>query len=125
MLRNALLVSLVTSAVASAQAPSGNGLYTDPETGLVYRQVKRTIDRPVTQTRMEKQTQTVLRPETVTESRPSTRTVYTPIVEHSWEPRIHNRWNPFQRPTVAYHHVPRTRWEARSETVPGGTCRMK
>ena len=120
MLRKALLVSLVSSAAvatATAQTPSASGYYTDPDTGIVYQQVTRTIERPVTQTRIEKQTQTVFRPETVTESRPSTRTVYTPIVEHNWEPRVHGRWNPFQRPTIAYHHVPRTRWEARAETV--------
>lgn len=117
-LTGVMVTTLTAQSPANLPSPGTQpGYYTDPTTGIVYRKVMRTIDRPVSETKVEKQTQTVYRPETVTETKPSTRTVYLPVVEHSWEPRVHNRWNPFQKPTVAYHHVPRTRWEARAETV--------
>jgi hypothetical protein len=95
----------------------GAGYETDPATGIVYRKVIRTVERPVVETTVQQRQQTVYRPQTVTEVKPETRTVYTPVVEYKWQPRLHGRWNPFQRPTVAYHHVPTTHWEPRSEVV--------
>ncbi|MDG2222984.1 MAG: hypothetical protein P8L85_16510 [Rubripirellula sp.] len=94
-----------------------SGYYTDDSTGIVYQKVTRTIDRPVVQTKVEQQQQTVFRPQTITETSPQTNTIYTPVLEYKWEPRVHGRWNPFQRSTVAYHHVPQTRWEARNQVV--------
>ncbi|MCG8653425.1 MAG: hypothetical protein MI861_26535 [Pirellulales bacterium] len=100
-----------------ANAQTGAGYYTNPDTGIVYQQVIRTVERPVVETKMQTRQQTVYRPQTVTNTRPETRTVYTPIVEYNWEPRIHGRWNPFRQPYVAYHHVPRARWEQHSDVV--------
>jgi hypothetical protein len=120
-------VSQVYCTSASAQAPASNsrGLFTDPQTGIVYRQVSKTVERPVIETKVEKQNQTVYRPEIVTETKPENRTVYTPVVEYKWQPRLHGRWNPFQQPTVAYHHVPETRWEARNQVVNRTESRTK
>lgn len=112
--------SCLLSTLAVAQAPaaaSPSGYFTDPQTGIVYRKVTRTVETPVTETKMEKRTQTVFKPQTVTETKPVSRTVYTPVIENRWEPRVHGRWNPFTAPTVAYHHVPRTHWTTRQETV--------
>jgi hypothetical protein len=100
-----------------ANAQSGNGLVHDPATGIIYRPIVKTVERPVVETKVETREQTVYRPQTVTESKPEARTIYTPVVEHQWEPRLHGRWNPFRQPTLAYHHVPNTRWEARQEVV--------
>ncbi|MGB7328055.1 MAG: hypothetical protein WBD31_24480 [Rubripirellula sp.] len=119
----AIASTLVASSV-SAQAPEtakaaspGAGYYTDPATGIVYRQVAQTIERPVYETKMQSRDQTVYTPQTVHETRPETRTVYTPITESTWQPRVTGRWNPFQQPTVEYQQVPQTRWEARNEVV--------
>ncbi len=98
-------------------AQDNSGYYTDPVSGIVYRQVSRTVERPVVETKVQKEERTVFRPRTVTETKPETRTVFTPVVQHQWEPRLHGRWNPFRQPTVAYHHVPVARWETRSEVV--------
>lgn len=98
-----------------SQSPTG--LQVDPQTGLVYQKVQRTIERPVVETKLESREQTVYTPKTVHETRPESRTVYTPIVEHVWQPRLSGRWNPFQQPTVTYQHVPQTRWEARNEVI--------
>lgn len=104
-------------APAGAPASSASGYYTDPATGIVYRQVRSTIERPVVETHVQPQTSTVYRPERVVEVRPETRTVYSPVVSYAWEPRMKNRWNPFVQPTIQYEHTPRTHWEARSETI--------
>jgi hypothetical protein len=107
-------------AVSSGQAAAaggGSGYFTDPATGIVYRKVQRTVERPVVETHMQAQQSTYYRPETVVEVRPETRTVYTPVVSYGWEPRMRGRWNPFVQPTIQYEHTPRTHWEARSETV--------
>jgi len=103
--------------VLTVNAQSSAGYYTDPDTGIVYQKVTKTIDRPVVETKVEQREQTVYRPQTVTETRPENRTIYSPVVEYRWEPRLHGRWNPFRQPTVQYHHVGRTRWEARNEVV--------
>ena len=95
----------------------GAGYYTDPATGIVYQKNIKTVERPVVETTVEQREQTVYRPQTVTETKPQSRTIFTPVVEYKWEPRLHGRWNPFRPPTVAYHHVPNTRWEPRNEVV--------
>ncbi len=101
---------------AIVRADDTSGYFTDPDTGVVYRKVVRTIDRPVVETQMQSLETTIYRPEVVVDSRPETRTVYAPVVSYGWEPRLRNGWNPFAQPTVVYEHVPRTHWEARSET---------
>lgn len=105
------------SIAANVNAQTGPGYFTDPNTGIVYRKVAQTIERPVVETKMETQEQVVYTPQTVHETKPEARVMYTPVVESTWEPRVTGRWNPFVQPTVSYHHVPRTRWEARTETV--------
>jgi hypothetical protein len=121
-----LCIGAVYCAAGNAQAPTGaNGLLTDPQTGIVYRKVSKVVERPVIESTMEKQNRTVYRPETVTATKPEARTVYTPVVEYKWKPRLHGRWNPFQQPTVAYHQVPETRWEARNEVVNRTETRTK
>ncbi|QDT03582.1 hypothetical protein K227x_19660 [Rubripirellula lacrimiformis] len=110
-----IATTLVVSQPASAQ--TGNGFYTDPSTGIVYRKVAKTIETPVVETKVESHQETVYTPKTITETKPESRTIYRPIVESTWQPRLNGRWNPFQQPSVSYHHVPQTRWEAHNEVV--------
>ncbi len=110
---------------ATGRAEEVPGYYTDPETGQVYRQVKRTIERPEVTSTTERRERTVWTPKTVTETRPQSRTVYTPVTEYRWVPRLHNRWNPFRSPTVVYHHEPTTHWQARDEVVQQETSKTQ
>jgi hypothetical protein len=112
----ALLVAVATCGV-TASGQDRPGYFTDPATGIVYRQVTRSVERPVVETKIEQQEQTVYRPQTVKETRPETKTVFTPVTEYQWQTYVQGRWNPFRQPTVAYKPVPQTRWEARSEVV--------
>lgn len=112
-----VFVATIATALLCPNAQGQAGYVTDPATGIVYQKVTKTVERPVVETKTETRDQTIYRPQTVTETKPESRTVYTPVVEYEWQPRVHGRWNPFQRPTVQYHHVPNTRWEARNEIV--------
>lgn len=121
-------VAVTAVAIASPSALLAEdtpGYYTNPDTGIVYRQVIRTIERPVVETKMTQQQQTVYQPKTVVETRPTTRRTYTPVTEFRWMPHVEGRWNPFRQPTVAYHHVPQTRWQARDEVVSETTTQVQ
>ncbi|WP_246112787.1 hypothetical protein [Allorhodopirellula solitaria] len=120
--RKQMFTQVAASAVvfASASTLVGEdtpGYYTNPETGIVYRKVIRTIERPIVETKMTEQQKTVYQPKTVTETRPKTRRTYVPITELRLQPRVEGRWNPFRQARVAYQHVPETRWQARDEVV--------
>lgn len=116
-------VSVVSPSVLLAEDTPG--YYTNPDTGIVYRQVIRTIERPIVETQMTQQQQTVYHPKTVVETRPTTRRTYTPVTEFRWTPQVEGRWNPFRQPTVAYRHVPETRWQARDEVVAETTTQVQ
>lgn len=111
--RIAFCVAILGAGWTTAQDSS---LYTDPQTGIQYRKQVRTVERPLVETRMEEKVVTYARPEVVTELEPATRTYFTPVVRYDWQPRWHGLWNPFSAPTLAYHYVPQTQWEARTET---------
>ena len=113
-----LAITATAISVFSSEARGqSSGYLTDPETGIVYRKVAKTVETPVVETRVDTSEQTVYRPRTVTETKPHSRTVYCPVVELKVEPRVYGRWNPFRSPTVGYQHVPHTTWEARNEVV--------
>ncbi len=116
-MRRALAVATIVTSSVVASAQDRPGYFTDPATGIVYRQVIRSVERPVVETKVEKQEQTVYRPEMVRETRPETKTVFTPVIEYQWQAQMHGRWNPFRQPAIAYKQVPQTRWEARNEVV--------
>jgi len=116
-MRRALAVATIVTSSVVANAQDRPGYYTDPATGILYRQVIRSVERPVVETKVETQERTVYRPETVRETRPETKTVYTPVIEYQWQAQVHGRWNPFRQPAIAYKQVPQTHWEARNEVV--------
>ena len=105
-----VLFATVTVAHSTVIAEDQPGYYTDPATGIVYRKVVRTVERPVYETKTEKKETTVFRPETVTETVPAKSTVFVPQTNYTWQPVLHNRWNPFRQPSITYHHVPTTQW---------------
>lgn len=100
-----------------AIADQNAGFFTDPATGIVYRKVTRTIDKPVVETKVTQRQQTIYKPKTVTETRPTTRRMYIPVTENRWVPQVEGRWNPFVQPRVAYKQVPETRWQIKDEVI--------
>lgn len=113
----AIMATAISVFSSEVYGQGSSGYLTDPDTGIVYRKVMKTIETPVIETRVDSSNQTVYRPQTVTETRPHSRTVYCPVVEYKMEPRVYGRWNPFKEPTVGYQQVPHTSWEPRNEVV--------
>ncbi len=113
----------VQMGVASAQTSNlqptndGSGFYSDPATGNIYRRVQRTIEKPVSEVQTQVRQRTIYRPQVVTQMRSQHRTIYSPTVQYELQAQWYNRWNPFVQPSLGYAYVPRTRWEARSETI--------
>jgi hypothetical protein len=98
---------------------SGNqgDIFTDPRTGITWRKVLRTFERPVMDQQFVTQQQTYLQPELVTTTRPLQRTLMIPVTQYELQTKWHGRWNPFVQPSLGYHYVPRTRFEPRVETI--------
>lgn len=101
-------------AVACGTTATADDIRYYQDGGVTYREVRRVVQRPVVETKLEQRQQTVYQPQYTTEVVPTTSTVYTPVTEYRWEARWHNTWNPFSDPYVAYHLVPTTRWDSRA-----------
>jgi len=85
--------------------------------GIVYRESRRVVQRPVAETQYETRNQTVWREEMVTDYHDQLRAVHTPVTEYRWKSCLRGRWNPFARPYVEPRLVPETRWETKYEVV--------
>jgi len=85
--------------------------------GVTYKETRRVVREPISETRLEQKQQTVYREQYRTEMKDSQRTVYQPVTEYRWQAYLHGRWNPLVQPYWAYRLVPSTRWVARQETV--------
>jgi hypothetical protein len=114
--RELLAVGLLWLAATSCAIADDEVRYVEKD-GITFRETRRTVRQPLTETRFEEHNETVFREQYTTEMRDSYRTVYMPVTEYTYEPRVHGWWNPFAPSHVAYHLVPRTRWEPRVETV--------
>lgn len=109
--------------VVACLAASGSGLQAEElirlerfeKDGAQYE--SRTIRKPVAEVAVQERQETVYVDRYVTEMQDSYRTVLVPVTQMVYEPRLHNWWNPFTGAHVAYHAVPRTRWEHRTEIV--------
>ncbi len=112
-------IVLVTGALACSNAigQDQGGFFTDPQTGLVYRKVKRIVHQPRYETKLQKQEQTVYKPHRVVDTAPQTQTVYRPVTSLEWQSYLEGRWNPFRQPTIAYRQVAKTRWVPSTQAV--------
>lgn len=92
--------------------------------GITYRETRRTVQRPVTETHLRESMQTVYREQQTSELREQVRTWWSPVTEYRCETYLVGRWNPFVQPYFSSRWVPRTRWETRSDvTQVPVTCR--
>ncbi len=99
----------------AARTYAADDVRTVDENGVTYRVTTRTVQRPITETKTVEHERTILKEKVSTETKSGSRTYYVPITEYVAQPYIEGRWNPFAQPYVAYHYVPVTRWEPRTE----------
>ena len=111
-----ICTGLSLSLAAAAVSGQDSNYQVDPVSGQRYERRVRMVERPTVEVQNQTREVTVSRPETVTELESVQHTYFTPVVRYGWQPRWHNVWNPFAAPTLAYHFVPHTQWEARTET---------
>lgn len=93
--------------------------------GVTYRETRRIVRRPYSETRLEPRDRLVYRQEYHTDYRDSHRTAFIPVTEYQLEPRLRGVLNPFVLPHIEYVYAPRTRWEARAEIVSVPTIRKE
>lgn len=103
--------------LASAVSATADEVRYFEQDGITYRETRRTVRRPVTESRYETREETVYREHLTTDSVESYRTRHLPVTEYRLEAYWAGRWNPFRRPYLAYEYVPRTHWEPRTEVV--------
>lgn len=87
------------------------------ENGVTYRETRRIVRKPVTETRVEPRERTVYRENVTTELVETDRTVLVPVTEYRWEAHWRGRYNPLVRPYLDQRLVPRTYLEPRVERV--------
>lgn len=107
--------------VAAAQSALADDVrFYKGDDGNTYRETRRIVKQPVSETQYVDHPYTVYSERVSTELQPNYRNVYTPVTEYTWEPVMAGRWNPFSSPHVEYQYKPHTRWDVRTEqtTVP-------
>lgn len=110
------LLAAVTAGLFTVPATAEDVRYYE-ENGVTYRESRRTVHRPITQTEYVERDRVVYRPEVRAETRDIYRSYQVPVTEYRWEAQLRGRFNPFVRPYWVNEYVPRTFWETRSEVV--------
>lgn len=103
--------------VAGATACWGQNVRFYTENGVTYRETRKRIRYPVTETHTEKREQTVYRKKVTTETKKEVRTQYIPVQKWCWQTRWVGRWNPFVQPYPTQELVPCRTWEQRRYEV--------
>jgi hypothetical protein len=109
-------MGLIASLLSPAMSAAEDVRYYN-ENGVDYRETRRVVTRPVTETEWTEKEKTVYREEYSTEVSEASRVVHVPVTEYRWEARWKGLWNPFGRPYMVQELVPYTRFEAREEVV--------
>lgn len=115
-LRIRLALCFAAVLLASAQLALAEDHYIE-ENGVTYRVSRSTTRRTVPRTEYQEVQRTHYRDRLTTDYQATPRSYSVPVTEYRWEARWHGRYNPFASPYLAYHFVPRTHWEQRTEHV--------
>jgi hypothetical protein len=86
--------------------------------GVTYREDRHIVRKPVSEVRYEQHPETVQREVISPRIDTAYQTVYSPVTEYRLEAKWVGRWNPFVQPYLVSQWQPRTRWEARVDSIP-------
>ena len=111
------LAAAVLLSLAGLQPAAGEEIRYYQKDGITYRETRRTVRRPISETQVRPYTQTVYREQLDCELRDTVRTWWSPVTEYRCEAHWVGRWNPLVEPYLAYRMVPSARWEQRTEVV--------
>jgi len=117
MTRTQLLFgSLIVGALA-LQALAADEVKTYEKDGVKYQEVRRVVQRPITETHYEPRQVTNYNERYTTDMQQVERTYQAPVTQQQWVPGYQRTWNLFAPPVLSYRLMPVTRWETRTETV--------
>lgn len=84
--------------------------------GITYREARDTVRKPVREFEYKNQQQTYYREQYTTSFQDYQQLQYQPVTQYQWQPRWHGWWRVFRGPELAYHLVPQTTWQTKSQT---------
>ena len=112
------MASLCRGPLAAADSGAiGNQTRYYTENGVTYRETRRRVREPVSQTQYRDQTQTVYRSQYTTKMQDYEQAGYAPVTQYYWQPRWHGTWRIFQDPHLAWHLKPHTTWQRVTQRV--------
>ncbi len=117
MPKQIFLAALALVPMTVVQSAVGDDVRYFEKDGLTYKETRRTVDRPVYETRYEDREQTVYREQYQTHVQESARTVHTPVTEYRWTTVMRGRWNPFVQPYFTQVLKPYRCWQAQQHVV--------
>ncbi len=116
-LRACVLAATVVTMAVTAHLKADDIRYYQGDDGQTYRETRRIVQRPVSETRVEEREVPIYREQLTTQYVDSQRTYVTPVTEYHWETHLKGRWNPLVAPYFQQRLVPRTRWITRTEPI--------
>jgi hypothetical protein len=119
-----LPTAAVLAALYAGQLAAADDVRYYTENGVTYRETRRIVKRPVSETRIHEQQRTVYRRRIQTENRQITRDCLVPVTEWRWQTCWEGWLNPFTGPYMVHKLVPCTRWQLGQQvtTVPETRC---
>jgi len=111
-----LAASFIVGALA-VPASAADDVKTYEKDGVRYQEVRRVVQRPITETHYEPRQVTRYNERYTTDMQQVQRTYQTPVTQQQWVPGYQRTWNLFAPPVLSYRLMPVTRWETRTETV--------
>lgn len=116
LIRQILVVPVVTSVMLLSSTIADEVRYYQ-QNGITYQETRRTVERPVWETKMQETTRTVYKEEYYTETK-DVNQVYWYLVT-TYRPNTYwvGRWNPFVEPYQKTDWIPETCWQQQTQTV--------
>jgi uncharacterized protein YcfJ len=117
MTRTQLLFGSLIAGALAVPALAADEVKTYERDGVKYQEVRRVVQRPISETHYEPRQVTTYRERYTTDMQQVQRTYQTPVTQQQWVPGYQRTWNLFAPPVLSYRLMPVTRWESRTETV--------
>jgi uncharacterized protein YcfJ len=117
MTRTQLLMGSLIAGALAMPALAADEVKTYEKDGVKYQEVRRVVQRPITETHYEPRQVTTYRERYTTDMQQVQRTYQAPVTQQQWVPGYQRSWNIFAPPVLSYRLVPVTHWETRTENV--------
>ncbi len=111
-----IAIPVVTSVFLISSAAADQVRYYQQD-GITYQETRRSVQRPVWETKTQQTTRTVYKEQYYTETKDVTQVYWCPITTYRAETYWVGRWNPFVEPYLETEWIPETCWQQRTQVV--------